>query len=141
VEPAIGFDGTQDRSTYVVSFPCKFEKGTLLAKDMTAVAQLELLKKLQSKWSDNSVSITVYYRKEELPDIKAWMAKNYAKYIKTVSFLLHNEHGFKQAPYEEIDEKRYNEIVKKMRPISTIQILNDGSIESMECASGACPIK
>ena len=112
-----------------------------MAKDLTAVDQLQLLKRLQTKWADNSVSVTVYYRKEELQEIKEWLAVNYKKHVKTVSFLLHNEHGFTQAPLEEITEAKYNELMKKIKPISTIQITSEGEIGSMECESGVCPIK
>ncbi len=141
VEAAYNFDQTPDRTTSIVTFPCKFDDRTVLAKDLTAVDQLQLLKRLQTKWADNSVSVTVYYRKEELQEIKEWLAVNYKKHVKTVSFLLHNEHGFTQAPLEEITEAKYNELMKKIKPISTIQITSEGEIGSMECESGVCPIK
>ena len=35
--------------------------------------QLEMIKKLQTDWSDNSVSCTVYYKKEDLDDIKKYL--------------------------------------------------------------------
>jgi len=70
VEYVRNFDGTEDHSTVVVSFPCEFPEGTRLANDMSAVDQLEVIKRLQAEWSDNSVSVTIYYRKEELDDIK-----------------------------------------------------------------------
>jgi hypothetical protein len=56
VEPVRNFDGTNDRSTMVVSFPHKVPEGTILAKDCTAVDQLEWVKRLQTEWSDNAVS-------------------------------------------------------------------------------------
>jgi hypothetical protein len=46
-----------------------------------------------------------YYKKEELPEIKQWLKENYKDSVKSVSFLLHSEHGFKQAPYEEITKE------------------------------------
>ena len=66
------------------------------------IKQLEYVKRLQAEWSDNAVSVTVYYRKEELPELKEWLKANYNEHLKSVSFLLHSEHGFLQAPYEEI---------------------------------------
>ena len=77
VEYQQNFDGSEDHSTVVVSFPFAYPEGTKLAKDMTAIDQLETVKWLQEKWSDNSVSCTVYYRKEELPEIKKYLKKNY----------------------------------------------------------------
>jgi len=140
VEFVRGFDGKDDHSTVVVSFPCSAGNECVVAKSMTAVQQLDLVKKLQTYWSDNAVSVTVYYKQEELEEIKAWLEYNYESSIKSVSFLLHNEHGFAQAPYEEITEEEYQKLTEKVKPITAINI-GQGDIESMECEGGACPIK
>lgn len=140
VEYQRNFDGTEDRNTMVVSFPCSYPVGTVLAKDTSAIDQLKWVKKLQSEWSDNSVSCTVYYRKEELEDIKQWLRDNYNDSHKTVSFLLHNEHGFDQAPYQEITEQEYNDLRSRVKPITTIEEEFE-FMDSLECSSGICPIK
>lgn len=139
-EYQINFDGTEDRKTVVVSFPCMYPTHTVFAKDMSAIDQLEVIKKLQHEWSDNAVSVTIYYRLHELEDIKQWLKEKYAQNLKTVSFLLHQDHGFKQAPYEEITEEEYTTLKAKVRPITNgdMQLEED---YSLECASGACPIK
>lgn len=142
VEYVRGFDGKEDRSTVVVEFPCKFPKNTTLAKDMSAVDQLEVVKKLQKEWSDNAVSVTIYYKLTELPAIKKWLSDNYNDSLKTVSFLLHSDHGFEQAPYEEITEEQYKEMKKLTKPITNVEIdEEDISSDQIGCASGACPIK
>ena len=139
VEYQQNFDGSEDHSTVVVSFPFAYPDGTVLASEMTAISQLETVKWLQEVWSDNSVSCTVYYRKEELPEIKKYLAKNYKNNHKSLSFLLHSEHGFKQAPYEEITKEAYDELVSKTKLITKIDEASfDGGDE---CASGACPVK
>ena len=106
---------------------------------MSAVKQLELVKEMQTKWSDNAVSVTVYYRLEELDEIKEWMKNNYEKSLKTVSFLLHNEHGFAQAPYEEITEEHYEKMVSRITPINTVS--SGEMIQDVECSGGSCPIR
>lgn len=142
IEYVRNFDGSEDKNTVVVSFPCKFPKSTTVAKDMSAVDQLRVVRELQNNWSDNAVSVTVYYSKEELPEIKSWLKRNYNENIKTVSFLLHNEHGFDQAPLEEITEEQYNEMIKKVKPITCIDSIDEDSITGVEeCEGGACPIK
>jgi len=140
VEYVRNFDGTEDHSTVVVSFPCEFPEGTRLANDMSAVDQLEVIKRLQAEWSDNSVSVTIYYRKEELDEIKKWLGENYVN-VKSVSFLLHNEHGFDQAPLEEITKEQYEEMKAKVVPITSLSSLNMDDIDIAECDSGACPIR
>lgn len=141
VEYAKNFDGSEDHGTCVVSFPSSFGEDTILAKDMRAVDQLELVKKVQTVWSDNAVSVTVYYRKEELPEIKNWMKENYASSLKSVSFMLHSEHGFVQAPYEEITEEKFKEMTSKTKPLTSVIISAGSELDGIECASGACPIK
>lgn len=140
VEFVRNFDGTEDHSTEVVSFPCKFPDGTKLAKDMTAVDQLEVIKRLQTEWSDNAVSVTIYYRLEELDEIKAWLSDNYHN-VKTVSFLLHNDHGFDQAPLEEITEEKYNEMSAMVKPLVSIDGIKFDDVDITDCDSGACPVR
>jgi len=141
VEFQRNFDGSDDTNTVVVEFPCKFPENTIVSKDMKALEQLELVKKLQTEWSDNSVSVTIYYRKEELDGIKEWLNSNYNNNLKTVSFLLHSEHGFDQAPLEEIDRQKYEDMVKSVKPITNCEVNEEDIKGSFECATGACPIK
>jgi ribonucleotide reductase alpha subunit len=139
VEYQRNFDGSEDHSTMVVSFPFCYPEGTKIAAEMTAIDQLEVVKWLQANWSDNSVSCTVYYRKEELPEIKKYLAKNYKNNHKSLSFLLHNEHGFHQAPLEEITKEAYDALVASTQLITHVDEASfDGGDE---CASGACPVK
>lgn len=139
VEYQRNFDGSEDHSTMVVSFPFCYPEGTKIAAEMTAIDQLEVVKWLQANWSDNSVSCTVYYRKEELPEIKKYLAKNYKNNHKSLSFLLHNEHGFHQAPLEEITKEAYDALVASTQLITHV---DEALFESGdECASGACPVK
>ena len=141
VEFVRNFDGTDDRSTVVVEFPCTYPEHTKFAKDMTAVDQLEVVAKLQTEWSDNAVSVTVYYKKEELEEIKKWLSLNYNQNLKTVSFLLHSGHGFEQAPFEEINASAYLALRSMCKPIQAVEVKENDIRESFECEGGACPIK
>lgn len=142
VEYQRNFDGTNDNNTMIVEFPCMYPIGTKLAKDMTAIDQLEMVKFLQTNWSDNAVSCTIYYRLEELDSVKQWLKDNFKDNVKSCSFLLHNEHGFKQAPFEEITKEKYEELIKKVVPITCGNIAMDNDTDySAECPGGVCPIK
>jgi hypothetical protein len=140
VEYVKQFDGTNDLRTMIVEFPCFAGDGSIAAKDMPAINQLELIKKMQTIWVDLSVSCTVYFKKEELPEIKKWLKDNYTNSIKSVSFLLHKESGFIQQPYEEITEEKYLELIKNVKSLTNLTI-GEGELESFECTSGSCPIK
>lgn len=133
------FDGTEDRSTVVVEFPFQHPAHAKLARDVTAIEQLETVKWLQEVWSDNSVSCTIYYKPEELDGIKKYLKKNYKTNHKSLSFLLHSGHGFDQAPLEEITKEQYDELVAKTRLITFVDEANIGLED--DCATGACPIR
>lgn len=138
----VGIDGREDHTKYVVEFPCESPEGSVLAKNMTAIDQLEWVKKMQTIWADNAVSVTVYYKKEELSDIKQWLSKNYNNGIKSVSFLLHVEHNFLLPPYEEITKDEYSKILSKLDFSVEIQETPSGSmLELDDCSTGACPIR
>lgn len=143
VDPLINLDGTQDRGTMVVEFPCSAGNNATTSNEITAIKQLEIVKRLQSTWADNSISVTVYYKESELEDIKKWMKENYETSIKTVSFLRYQGHNFKQAPYEEITEGKYHELIKGLKPFKKddLNIGNGEFADSLECSKGACPIK
>ena len=132
--------GTVDYSTVVVSFPFKYSDQTVVSSELSAIKHLDIVKRLQSEWSDNSVSCTIYYRQEELPLIKDYLAKNYTDSFKSLSFLLHSDHGFDQAPYEEITKEQYDDMVARTTLITSIDNFNIG-LDDSECSNGVCPIR
>ena len=86
------------------------------------------------------MSVTIYYRKEELDKIRKWLSDNYVN-VKSVSFLLHNDHGFDQAPLEAIDQKTYKTLKSKVTPITSLTDIKMEDIEIADCAGGACPVR
>jgi ribonucleotide reductase alpha subunit len=145
VEYVRNFDQTIDPTTHVISFPYTLPEGTVFADECTAVQQLEYVKRLQTEWSDNSVSCTVYYKKEELKEIKEWLKENYNTGLKSVSFLLHSEHGFQQAPLEKISKEEYEKMMDSCQPIQYVRGVcytpEDDDHIGGECRSGVCPIR
>lgn len=138
----IGLDGREDHTRYVVDFPCKSPEGAVLASEMTAIQQLEWVKKMQTVWADNAVSVTVYYRKEELGGIKEWLSENYGQGVKSVSFLLHSDHNFPLPPYEECTKEAYEKMLGSIDFTVPLQDApGGGELTLDDCATGACPIK
>lgn len=140
VEPQLHFNGSVDPSTMVIEFPFAHPEGTVLADDMSCFEQLATVARVQTDWSDNAVSCTVYYNKEELPALKEYLYENFATKHKSLSFLLQSGHGFAQAPLEAISKERYDELVAKTRIITSLSSIVEMD-ESAECAGGACPIR
>jgi ribonucleoside-triphosphate reductase len=140
IEPVVRFDGTFDHNTVVVDFYERAPEGTPVAdEDWTTWKQLDIVKMAQRHWADQSVSVTVYYRKEEIEQLKTWLAEN-LQYLKTISFLCHSDHGFKQAPKEAVTREQYEKLSQTVRPLEG-DIVGDGAIDGTECEGGACPVR
>lgn len=134
------FDGSLDTSTVVAEFYLEAPEGApCVDAGFDTWRQLDTLLMAQRHWADQAVSVTVYYKKQEIPEVKAWIAENLNK-IKTISFLCYEDHGFKQAPWEAISEAQYREKSSKIRDIN-LDNIDEGALESQECAGGACPIR
>lgn len=133
-----------DKNTKVVYFPMKTPDNALIAENVTTIEQLEYVRKIQESWVDQSVSVTAYYDKETLPEIREYLDNNFTENFKTLSFLQHSGHEFLQAPYIKITEEEYNEAFSKFKPINSLDGYHDEELEledSFECRSGFCSIK
>jgi hypothetical protein len=140
VEWVKNLDGTVSDRTKVVEFPCEYPADTVLAEHLSAVQQMNLQQTLQEKWADNAVSVTVYVKPGELEDIKEYLQRNWSV-MKSVSFLLHSEHGFDQAPLEEITEEQYYEMQSRL--VDSLEGPHGGMSELLDddCVNGSCPIR
>jgi ribonucleoside-diphosphate reductase alpha chain len=140
IEYQKNFDGTNDSTTKIVSFPCKVPENTPIAKNFSYSDQLDVVRRVQREWSDNSVSCTIYYKREDIKDIKEYLEEYFRNEIKTISFLLYNDHGFVQAPYEDITKEEYNQMIAKTTPITSVEV-NEDDFETSDCSNGVCPIR
>jgi ribonucleoside-triphosphate reductase (thioredoxin) len=142
MEPSIKFDGTLDHNTLVVDFYCEAPAGAPCAdEDFGTWKQLDTLLMAQKHWADQAVSVTVYYKKSEIEQIKVWLADN-LKNIKTISFLCHDDHGYKQAPKEAVTEEQYKKLSSKIKDLVFADNMEavEASLD-LECAGGVCPVK
>lgn len=141
IEPVKKLDGTLDHGTLVVDFYVQAPDGRPVAdEDWDTWKQLDTYKLAQKHWSDQSVSVSVYYRKDEIGKIKDWIRDN-LKEIKSISFLCHNDHGFVQAPKEKITAEQYEKLSKNIQPIDIDEISEGNELTGLECEGGICPVK
>ena len=141
IEPVKRLDGTLDHGTLVVDFYVQAPVGSPVAdEDWDTWKQLDVYKMAQKHWSDQSVSVSVYYRKEEIGKIRDWIRDN-LKEIKSISFLCHNDHGFLQAPKEKITREQFEQLSAKIKPIDIDRIDEGNGLEGLECEGGVCPVK
>jgi hypothetical protein len=140
MEPVERFDGTLDSDTYVVDFYVKAPEGAPCADEgFDTWKQLDALQTAQKHWADQSCSVTVYYKEDDFGRVKEWVTDNLDS-IKTISFLKHSGHKFKQAPKEPITKEQYDKLSAKIKPIDTEEV-GLGEIEGLGCEGGACPIR
>jgi ribonucleoside-triphosphate reductase len=139
----VGLDGKENHTRLVVEFPCETPEGAVLEPQETAVQQLERVKRLQTVWADNAVSVSVGYRLDELPAIKDWLAANYDDSVKSVSFILREGHGFALAPIEPIAEEEYRERLRSIDASGWRAPEMTGNMTPLDesCEGGACPIR
>jgi ribonucleoside-diphosphate reductase alpha chain/ribonucleoside-triphosphate reductase len=141
IEPVVRFDGTLDHSTVVVDFYEQAPDGYPVAdEDWDTWKQLDAYLMAQRHWADQAVSVTVYYRREDIARLKTWVAENLSR-IKSISFLCHSEHGFKQAPKEAISKEQYEKLSARIRPLKLDDVDAGEMPDTGECQNGACPIR
>lgn len=104
-------DVMKPENTSVFSFPTKSPEGCVTREDLSALDQLRLWDIYQESWCEHKPSITVYVREDEWLEVGAFVYKNFDS-ISGVSFLPHSNHIYQQAPYQEINEKTYKDLLE-----------------------------
>lgn len=108
---------TGERTMMVVDFYVHEKNFIRGKKDVSMWEQLQNAADLQRYWSDNQVSITVTFdKKTEGKDI-VYALECFEDKLKSVSLLPISEHGYAQAPYEEITKEQYEEFTSKLKPL------------------------
>ena len=139
-------DVMKPEHTYVFSFPMKAPSDAVMRQDMNAIEQLELWLVYQKHWCEHKPSVTISVKENEWFDVGAWVYKHF-DYMSGVSFLPYSEHVYKQAPYQDIEEKKYNKEMSKMPSNIDWSLLSkyentdmtEGSQE-LACVAGGCEI-
>jgi ribonucleoside-triphosphate reductase len=106
-------DVMKPNDTYVFSFPVKAPEGAIVRNDLTAIEHLNIWLVYQRAWCEHKPSITVSVKEDEWMEVGAWVYKHFDE-VSGISFLPHSDHSYKQAPYQEVTEEEYNDLVAKM---------------------------
>tara|TARA_B100000519_G_scaffold59807_1_gene50019 strand:+ start:309 stop:2225 length:1917 start_codon:yes stop_codon:yes gene_type:complete len=140
-------DVMKPNDTTVFSFPIKCSPDAVFRQDLTAIEQLELWKTYQVHWCEHKPSVTISVKEEEWIDVGAWVYKNF-DLMSGVSFLPYSEHTYKQAPYQDCNEKEYKDLMNKMPTSVDWNKLSqyeksDMTVGSQElaCSAGSCEIQ
>ena len=106
-------DFMKPNDTYVFSFPVKAPEGAITRNDLTAIDHLNTWLVYQREWCEHKPSITVSVKEDEWMEVGAWVYEHFDE-VSGISFLPHSDHSYKQAPYQEVTETEYLELLAKM---------------------------
>jgi len=144
-----GFPVEQDvmsPTSSVFSFPVKAPESSVTVKQVGAMQQLELWKAYQNHWCEHKPSITVYYTDDEFLQVAQWIWENF-DLCSGISLLPYSDHVYQQAPYEDIDVEKYDELVASMPQGVDWNDLekyeeedNTTGSQELACVGGACEI-
>jgi ribonucleoside-triphosphate reductase (thioredoxin) len=105
--------GVESKSTAVFSFPIEAPEGAMINDELTPIEHLELWLTYQKHWCEHKPSITITVREHEWLEVAAWVYKNF-NFMSGVSFFPHSDAVYTQAPYEEVDEATYHDLLASM---------------------------
>tara|TARA_B100001559_G_scaffold46549_1_gene35058 strand:- start:76 stop:1995 length:1920 start_codon:yes stop_codon:yes gene_type:complete len=132
--------------TSVFSFPMKVDKNAVFRTDMSAIQQLELWLIYQKHWCEHKPSVTISVKEHEWLEVGAWVYDHF-DYMSGVSFLPFSEHTYKQAPYQDCDEKQYKDTLNNMPKGVDWNLLGEyekqdmtTSSQELACTAGGCEI-
>ena len=137
-------DDVVSANTSVVYFPVA-SGHKRSEKQVSLFEKIGLAATAQKYWSDNGVSVTLSFDKEEETKFIAPALNMYEGQLKAVSFLPMGNKTYLQQPYTEITREEYNSYVGTIGKIDWSAIY-DG-VENLEaegeqyCSTDACEIK
>ncbi len=142
--PEVG-QNAETANTFVLEFPIKAPSGSIFRDDLTAIEQLEFWKVVKENYTEHNPSVTISVGNDEWIEVANWVYKNW-DIVGGLSFLPREDHVYKLAPYEAIDEARYKELAKRLEHIDYSKIItyekqNETDLKrELACAGGVCEI-
>ncbi|MFW5853613.1 MAG: ATP cone domain-containing protein [Patescibacteria group bacterium] len=142
--PEVGQD-INEASTFVIDFPVKAPEGSVYKDDISALDQLEHWKIVKTSYTEHNPSVTVSVGEGEWVEVANWVYKNW-EIVGGLSFLPRTNHVYQLAPYEEINKKQYEELMKYYENIDFSKLLSYEIHDETEvkkelaCVSGVCDI-
>ena len=126
-------------NTVVAEFPIHETYFDRSKNDISIWEQAQNAADYQKYWSDNQVSITITFNPQEADQIKH-VLECYEDKLKSASFLPNKDHGYKQAPYEQITKEQYEKMMKGVQPLF-LDETKDRAIGERYCDSDRCVVE
>lgn len=135
----------ENATTYVLDFPVASPDKSLFKDDQNAIEQLEYWKVLKENYTEHNPSTTISIGDEEWIDVANWIYKNW-NIVGGLAFLPRSNHVYQLAPYESIDKKTYEEMMKRFEHIDFSKIVTYEATDELNqkaelaCVGGVCSI-
>lgn len=138
--------------TAVISVPQKAPENASLRFE-SPIQLLERVKKIQTDWirpshrrgsNYHNVSVTVSIKDHEWYAVGEWLWEN-KDYYNGISVLPYDGGSYKQTPFEDITEEKYNEMVRLIHDIDLSKVIeledNTNLQGEVACSADGCEIK
>lgn len=139
-------DVTKPDHTYVFSFPIKAPENAVFRDAVGAIDQLKLWLAYKTFWCEHSQSVTIYVKQDEWAEVGRIVYENFDD-ISGISFLPFSEHTYRQAPYEDLTEEQYRELLAKMpinvdwNRLADYETTDETEgAQTLACTAGGCEI-
>ncbi|MFO8018220.1 MAG: fused protease/ribonucleoside-triphosphate reductase [Promethearchaeia archaeon] len=132
-------DDEYSKSSIVVEFPIHEENFDRAKDEVSIWEQAENAAAYQKYWSDNQVSVTITFNEDEANQIEN-VLECFEDKLKAVSFLPIKEHGYEQAPYEEITKEKYEKMTADLKPLDLSETKGKALGEKY-CDSDSCSVR
>ncbi|MEK7509120.1 MAG: ATP cone domain-containing protein [Patescibacteria group bacterium] len=143
--PEVG-QSAGEANTYVFEFPVKAPSGSIFKNDLTALEQLEYWKTVKLNYTEHNPSATISVGEDEWIGVVEWIEKNW-DIIGGLSFLPRENHVYRLAPYEALDEATYERLASAFPDIDYSKLVTYERTDETEqarelaCAGGTCEIE
>ncbi len=137
--------------TAVISIPQKAPEGSIMRTE-SPFQLLERVKKVATEWvksghrngsNSHNVSATISLREHEWDAAGEWMWENRKAY-NGLSVLPYNGGTYTQAPFEDITEEKYQEMMEVLSDVDLSNVVelddNTNLTGELACAGGSCEI-
>lgn len=142
--PEVG-QSEKNATTFVLEFPVKSPIGSIYKNDLSALDQLEHWKLVKMNYTEHNPSVTISIGEDEWIEVANWIYKNW-DIVGGLSFLPRDNHVYQLAPYESIDEKKYNVLSERLKHIDYSKIITYEKTDELDvkkefaCVAGVCEI-
>lgn len=135
----------------VISIPQRAPEGAVTRQE----SALDLLARVSKVWKEwvkaghrkgenkNNVSTTVTIKPEEWEEVGEWMWANRNDFT-ALSVLPFSDHTYTQAPFEDITEEQYNEMVTHLHKIDLRKVIETEDLTDLQgevaCGAGGCEV-